>query len=141
VISLFIRDEVFDEWEEQSSLSAPTTSERQGSVPSGRCHVAPAGPARLDQQIARISRLLGQLEDPIRGITDLLSALLCKRAPRILLVFSAAMHPSRGEYWPEENGEDDPHADVDHGLPERMYRPLDPCLIWPLCVRQCENAG
>jgi hypothetical protein len=26
----------------------------------------------------------------------------------------------------------DPHADVDHGLPERMYRPLDPCRLGEL---------
>ena len=36
----------------------------------------PRRPGKIDQQIARISGLLGQLEDPTHSITDLLSTLL-----------------------------------------------------------------
>ena len=65
--------EKFDEWNEQSNFSAPTTSKEQALCQAGvpRC---PAGRQELDQQIARISGLLGQLDDPIHSITGLLLA-------------------------------------------------------------------
>jgi hypothetical protein len=41
-------------------------------VPSRRRRVAPPGPARVDQRIARKLGPLGQLEDPTHSITGLL---------------------------------------------------------------------
>jgi hypothetical protein len=92
------------------------------AVPRG-----PAGQARLDQQIARISGLLGQLEDQTRGTTDLPSTILVQarasieKTSRILQPCT----PTVANTGLEENCEDDPQPDVDHGLLERMYRALD----------------
>ena len=66
------RSKVFDDGEFQRPHDLEETR-LCAKQPVARC---PAGAARLDQQIARISGLLAQLEDPTHGITDLLSALL-----------------------------------------------------------------
>ena len=60
---------------------------------------APAAQARLGQQIARISDLLGELEELTRGAGDV---------PLRILVQA-----------------DDPQPEVDRGLLDRMYRALE----------------
>jgi hypothetical protein len=95
---------------------------RKQAVPRG-----PAGQARLDQRIARISGLLGELEDLTRGPEDLPSALLVQARASIektswILQPCTRFAVTAG---PEENGEDDPQPDVDRELLERMYRDLD----------------
>jgi hypothetical protein len=91
------------------------------AVPRG-----PAGQARLDQQIARISGLLRKLEHLTRGPEDLPSAILQARAgiekTSCILQPGARFAVSAG---PEENGEGDPQPDVDHELLEKIYRDLD----------------
>ena len=91
------------------------------AVPRG-----PAGRARLGRQIARISRLLGELEDLTLSGTDLPSAILVRA--RASLEKASGLQPCARfaeRTGTEENGEDDPQPDVDHGLLERMYRALD----------------
>ena len=88
---------------------------------------SPAGQARLGQQIARISGLLGQLEDLTRGTTDLPSTILVQARASIEKT-SRILQPcarTAVNTGPKENGEDDPQPDVDHRLLERMYRALD----------------
>jgi len=92
------------------------------AVPRG-----PAGQARLDQQIARISGLLLELEDLTRGPEDLPSALLVQARASIektsrILQPCTRFAVSAG---PEESGEDDLQPDVDHELLEKMYRDLE----------------
>jgi hypothetical protein len=97
-----------------------------GRIIEFRRHHGPAGQARVDQQIARISGLLGQLEDLTRGTTDLPSTILVQarasieKASRILQPCTLTV----ANTGLEENGENDPQPDVDHGLLERMYRAL-----------------
>lgn len=88
----------------------------------------PAGQARLDEQIARISNLLEELENLTRGAKDTRSPLLVharasiEKASRILKPCARSV-VSAG---PEENGESDPQPDVDREILERMYRVLNP---------------
>jgi hypothetical protein len=94
---------------------------RKQAVPRG-----PAGQARLDQQIARISGLLEELENLTGGAKDLPSPLLVQasasieKAGRILPSGRFVVNPG-----PEESGEGDPQPDVDRELLERMYCDLD----------------
>jgi hypothetical protein len=92
------------------------------AVPRG-----PAAKARLDQQIARISRLLLELEDLTHGADDLPSVLLVQARASIektsrMLQPCPRMAVSAG---PEENGEGDLQPDVDRDLLEKMYRDLN----------------
>jgi hypothetical protein len=93
---------------------------RKQAVPRG-----PAGQARLEQQIARISDLLEELEDLTRGAKGLPSPLLVQARASIE---QASRMKSRVRFVvsaePDENGEGDPQPDVDREILERMYRDL-----------------
>lgn len=88
---------------------------RQQAVPR-----APAGqptPSRqFEQQIARISRLLGELEDLTRGPPHLPLAIV-EQARASIEETSRILHQAKGE--------DDSQPDVDHRLLDRMYSALD----------------
>lgn len=84
----------------------------------------PAGQAGLDQQIARISGLLGELEDLTRDASDLPSTFLVQARASIEKTIRSLQPcgPFPVSTGPEENGDDDPQPDVDRGLLDRMYR-------------------
>ena len=108
------------------------------AVPRG-----PAGQARLDQQIAHISGLLGELEDLNRSAGELPPPLL-GRARASIAETSRILPPgkrSAASTGPEENSDVDPQPDIDRGLLERMYRSLDPRHDAPLDVHACSERG
>jgi hypothetical protein len=82
---------------------------RQQAVPRG-----PAAQARLDRQIARISGLLGELEELTRGAGDL--------PPEMLVQARATTETASRFLRPQP---DDPQPEVDRGLLDRMYRALE----------------
>jgi hypothetical protein len=95
---------------------------RRQTVPRG-----PAGQARLDQQIARISGLLGELEELTRSAGALPPPILV-RARASIAETSRILPPGRqsaASTEAEENSEVDPQPDIDRGLLERMYRAFD----------------
>ena len=99
------------------------------AVPRGR-----AGQARLDQQIARISGLLGELEDLASSAGELPPPILARARARIAET-SRILPPrkrSAASTEPEEHSEADPQPDIDRGLLERMYRAFDTPLDMPL---------
>ena len=87
----------------------------------------PAGQARLDQQIARISGLLLELEDLTRGPEDLQSALLVQARASIEKTSKILQPctPFAVSAGPVKSGEGDLQPDVDHELLEKMYRDLE----------------
>ena len=90
---------------------------RRQAVPRG-----PAGQARLEQQIARISGLLEELENLTGGAT----APLLVQARASIEKAGRILPGGRFEVTgPEETGEGDPQPDVDRELLERMYCNLD----------------
>ena|SRR5215218_10174000 len=98
------------------------------AVPRG-----PAGQARLDQQIARISGLLGELEELSRSAGALPPPILVRARASILE--SSRIRPpgkqSAASTGPEESSEVDPQPDIDRGLLEKMYRAFDTSLDVP----------
>src|SRR5215471_1198624 len=95
---------------------------RQQPVPRG-----PTERTGLDQQIARISGLLGELEGLTSGAGDLSPEILA-RARATTETAGRMLQPCR---WSplgcgaEEQGEGDPQPEVDRGLLDRMYRALE----------------
>lgn len=94
----------------------------QQAVPGG-----PAGRVRRDQQIARISNLLEELEDLARGAKDVPLTLLAQA--RASIEKTSRIHKPCAQFaasaGPEENGEGDPQPDVDGEMLERMYQALN----------------
>ena len=93
-----------------------------------------AGQARLDQQIARISGLLGELEDLASSAGELPPPILARARARIAET-SRILPPRKrsvASTGPEEHSEADPQPDIDRGLLERMYRAFDTPLDGPL---------
>jgi hypothetical protein len=93
-----------------------------------------AGQARLDQQIARISGLLGELEELTRS-TGALPPPILVRARASIAETSRILPPckrSAASTGPEENSDADPQPDIDRGLLERMYRAFDTSFDGPL---------
>jgi hypothetical protein len=82
---------------------------REQAVPRG-----PTAQARLDRQIARISGLLGELEELARGAGDV---------PPGILMQARATTETAGRPLPPQP--DDPQPEVDCGLLDRMYRALE----------------
>ena len=94
---------------------------RRQAVPRG-----PAGQARLDQQIARISGLLGELEELTRNAGASPPPILV-RARASILETSRIRPPgkqSAASTGPEESSEVDPQPDIDRGLLEKITAPL-----------------
>jgi hypothetical protein len=93
---------------------------------------APAGEASLgetlarlsaiDEQIARIVGLLGELGDLARDADDLPSTLRLRARATIDMATGVVQAVSAG---PEENATDDPQPEIDREVLAKMYRDLD----------------
>jgi|SRR5436189_5946674 hypothetical protein len=84
------------------------------------------GQVRLEQQVARITNLLEELEDLTNGTTDPSSSLLVQaratleKTRRILKPCAQLVATAAAE------GDGEPQPDVDPNILERMYRDLKP---------------